>query len=205
MQYDLVKQFTFVKPTEENIWDFKFDKDSIAFKEGDIIDLNLIKNGYPITRPSFNNRRIDMINAKYENQVFMWPDMTVKNITQNRIQFHNDEFGIDFQISVKTMMKFNQIKYLDKKKYEWTTLKLDKRDGGVFDEHIEPGMACKFLIEGIWIIGVINDITEGKTVSIVTGEGDFDFYIKNEAVYVSHDGQLTVFGNIPFIPLVEEE
>jgi hypothetical protein len=84
-------------------------------------------------------------------------------------------------------------------------LKLEKRDGGVFDEHIKPGMAYKFLINGDWITGVINEITEGKMVSIATGEGDFDFYIKDEAVYVSHEGQLTVFGNIPFIPLVEEK
>ena len=146
-----------------------------------------------------------MIKTKYENQVFMWPDMTVKNITQNRILFHNDEFGIEFQISVKTMMKFDQIRYASNENWEWTDLKLEKRDGGVFDEHIEPGMAYKFLIDGDWITGVINDIVEGKTVSIVTCEGDFDFYIKNEAVYVSHDGKLTIFGNIPFIPLVEEK
>lgn len=186
MQYNLVKQFTFVKPTEENIWDFKFDPDSITFKEGDIIHLNMIRD-------------------EYENQILVLSYMTVKNITQNRIQFHNDEFGIDFQISVKTMMKFNQIKYSNNKFCEWTTLKLEKRDGGVFDEHIKPGMAYKFLINGDWITGVINDITEGKTVSIVTGEGDFDFYIKDETVYVSHDGKLTGFGNIPFIPLVEEK
>lgn len=193
MQYDLVKQFTFVKPTEENIWDFKFDKDSITFKEGDTIDLNLIT-----ISPGY------MMNPEHKHE-FMWPDMTVTNITQNRIQFHNDEFGIDFQISVKTMMKCNRIEYLNNKNCEWTTLELEKRDGGVFDEHIEPGMAYKFLIDGDWITGVINDITEGKMVSIVTCEGDFDFYIKNEAVYVSHDGKLTIFGNIPFIPLVEEK
>ena len=186
MQYNLVKQFTSVKPTEENIWDFKFDPDSITFKEGDIIDLK-------------------MIGAEYEDEIFELLDMTVKNITQNRILFHNDEFGIEFQISVKTMMKFDPIKYLDNKKCEWMDLKLEKRDGGVFDEHIKPGMAYKFLINGDWITGVINDITEGKMVSIATCEGDFDFYIKDEAVYVSHDGKLTGFGNIPFIPLVEEK
>jgi hypothetical protein len=103
------------------------------------------------------------------------------------------------------MMNFDQIKYLDNKKCEWMDLKLENRNGGVFDEHIELGMAYKFLIEGIWITGIVNYITEGETVSIATGEGNFDFYIRNEAVYVSHDGQLTVFGNIPFIPLVEEK
>ena len=188
MQYNLVKQFTFVKPTEETIWDFKFDKDSITFKEGDIIDLKMIGVGY-----------------EYGDKVFMCPDMTVEDIGQRWIRFHNDEFGIDFQISVKTMMKFDEIKYLVKKKCEWTTLELEKRDGGVFDEHIEPGMACKFLIDGDWITGVINDIVEGKMVSIVTCEDDFDFYIKDEAVYVSHYGNSTIFGNIPFIPLVEEK
>jgi hypothetical protein len=204
MQYNLVKQFTFIKPTEENIWDFKFDKDSITFKEGDIIDLNLTNYRYLIAQPSFN-RQINMMNAENENQIFVLSDMTVKNITDRWIQFNNNAFDIDFRISVKTMMNFDQIKYLDNKKCEWMDLKLENRNGGVFDEHIELGMAYKFLIEGIWITGIVNYITEGETVSIATGEGNFDFYIRNEAVYVSHDGQLTVFGNIPFVPLVEEK
>ena len=204
MQYNLVKQFTSVKPTEENIWDFKFDPDSITFKKGDIIDLNLIKNGYPIAQPSFN-RQINMMNAENENQIFVLLDMTVENITDRWIQFNNNAFDIDFRISVKTIMNFDQIKYLVNKKCEWMDLKLEKRDGGVFDEHIKPGMAYKFLIDGDWITGVINEIVEGKMVSIVTCEGDFDFYIKDVAVYVSHYGKSTILGNIPFIPLVEEK
>ena len=48
MQYNLVKQFTSVKPTEENIWDFKFDPDSITFKEGDIIETAQFIKGQPL-------------------------------------------------------------------------------------------------------------------------------------------------------------
>ena len=200
MQYNLVKQFTSVEPNEENIWDFKFDADSITFKEGDIIDLAFVKRS-PVQGP-----RIASIMPNEEKEMRCeYCDMVVKIITQNRVLFHNEEFGVELQISVKTLLQFDQIEYLDKKKYEWMELKLEKRDGGVFDEHIELGMACKFLINGDWIIGVINEITEDKTVSIITNEDDFDFYIKDEAVYVSHDGKLTGFGNIPFIPLVEEK